>query len=80
MTANPPELPLHVVRNLAAMGEAGNAWLAGLPALIAELQGRWDVVIGKTMSNATEAYVAEAMSAHGERAVLKVPTPGDERA
>jgi streptomycin 6-kinase len=80
MTADPPELPPKVVRNVAAMGESGAAWLTRLPALVAELQGRWGVTIGRTMPNATEAYVAETTSSQGETTVLKIPTPGGDRA
>jgi streptomycin 6-kinase len=80
MTANAPVLPPKVVRNVAAMGEAGAAWLARLPALAAELQGRWGVTIGQTMANATEAYVAETTSSRGEPSVLKIPVPGDDKA
>src|SRR5579862_5297048 len=80
MTARPPELPPKVVSNLAAIGEAGAAWLARLPAVTAELEQRWGVAIGATMANATEAYVAEAISAAGEPMVIKVPIPGVEKA
>ena len=74
-----PELPPMVVRNVAATGEAGAVWLAQLPALVDELQRRWDVTVGETMPNATEAYVAAALSSLGEASVLKVPTPGAEK-
>jgi len=79
MTAK-PDLPDKVRRNLAALGVAGEEWLARLPAVAAELERRWDVAIGETMPNATEAYVAEAVSASGEPVVVKVPIPGVEKA
>jgi len=80
MTDTSPELPPHVVRNIVAMGDAGAAWLERLPALAAALKDRWDISIGKTMPNATEAYVAETMSSQGGPAVLKIPTLGEDRA
>ena len=80
MMANPPELPPKVARNVAALGEIGEVWLAQLPALCADLQRRWGVSVGQTMPNATEAYVAEAASATGELVVVKVPIPGVEKA
>lgn len=80
MTPAAPELPEKVLRNLAALGEAGAAWLAALPAMIAELGRRWGVAAGQTMPNATEAYVTEAVTAAGASVVLKVPIPGVEKA
>jgi streptomycin 6-kinase len=80
MTADVPELPPKVLRNLAAMGEAGAAWLTRLPSLVADLQRRWRFTAGATTHSATEAYVAETVSAHGELGVLKVPIPGADKA
>ena len=80
MTGHPRELPPKVVRNVAALGETGEAWLSRLPAVVADLERRWGVAIGATMPNATEAYVAEATSATGEAVVVKVPIPGVEKA
>jgi streptomycin 6-kinase len=75
-----PNLPQKVVRNLAALGEAGEDWVARLPALTADLERRWGVAIGETMPNATEAYVAKTTSTLGELGVLKIPIPGVEKA
>jgi streptomycin 6-kinase len=54
-------------------------WLAGLPGLVAELAERWSITVGSPFGDATEAFVAAATCADGERAVLKliVPRPGD---
>jgi streptomycin 6-kinase len=54
------------------------AWLAGLPDLVARLEERWSITVGAPFVDATEAWVAEAARANGERAVLKliVPRPG----
>jgi streptomycin 6-kinase len=80
MTADIPDLPPKVLRNLAAMGELGAAWLARLPGLVADLQRRWTFTAGATTRNATEAYVAETVAAQGELGVLKVPIPGADKA
>ena len=80
VTKDMSKLPSKVARNIAAKGEAGAAWLAALPTLVADLERRWDVVVGRTMPNATEAYVAETKSASGIPGVLKVPIPGADKA
>jgi hypothetical protein len=67
MTAVAPDLPDQVRRNLAALGGAGETWLARLPAVAADLERRWAVAIGATMPNATEADVAESVTATGAR-------------
>ncbi len=79
MTLAASMLPPTVLRNVAAKGEVGAAWLAALPALVAELERRWSVVVGETMPNATEAYVAETTSAGGQPGVLKLPIPDADK-
>ena len=69
-----------VLRNLAARGEAGARWLADLPALVAQLESRWNIAAGDVFSTATEAYVAPVLVAGGELAVLKISIPGVEKA
>lgn len=76
MSGDTLELPPKVLRNVAAMGDLGAAWLARLPTLVAELRLRWNITVGKTMPDGTEAYVAEAASAQGEPGILKIPIPG----
>jgi streptomycin 6-kinase len=69
-----PEVVRAKARNAGA-----DQWLAGLPALVAELAERWSITVGAPFGDATEAFVAEATRAGGERAVLKliVPRPGE---
>jgi streptomycin 6-kinase len=50
-------------------------WLAGLPALVAELERDWGVTVGRSFPDATEAFVAEAVTADGTPAVLKLIVP-----
>jgi streptomycin 6-kinase len=74
------DLPSKVLRNVTAKGDAGTEWLANLPTRIADLERRWDIVVGPTMPNATEAYVAEATARDGRPGVLKLPIPGADKA
>ncbi|MHB8662242.1 MAG: aminoglycoside phosphotransferase family protein [Acidimicrobiales bacterium] len=63
-----------VVRNKAlALGAV--RWLDDLPALVAQVEQDWSIVVGRPFSDATEAFVAEASLAGGARAVLKLPIP-----
>ena len=80
VTGKVPELPSKVLRNVVARGEAGAAWLAQLPTLVGDLEQRWNIAVGRTMPNGTEAYVAETVSSLGEPGVLKVPIPGTDKA
>ncbi len=68
-----------VVRNKAvALG--AEQWLANLDDLIACICDDWDLTLGKTFEEGTEAFVAEAFCADGSQAVLKllIPRYGDE--
>lgn len=63
-----------ILRNHAiAAGAAG--WLDDLPRLISRLEQQWDITVGRPLSGATEAYVAEATTAAGQPVVLKVLVP-----
>jgi streptomycin 6-kinase len=75
--AAPRVSPL-VRQKAASLGKDGEAWLAGLPDVIAHLEARWSVTVGESLSGGTAAFVARARRAGGEDAVLKVslPDPG----
>jgi streptomycin 6-kinase len=64
------EVP-ETVRGMARSAGAG-AWLAGLPALVDQLERDWDITVGPAYEDATEAYVAAATLADGGPAVLKL--------
>jgi streptomycin 6-kinase len=68
-----------VVRN-KALAVGANAWLRDLPKLVVSLAARWDLTIGRTFPDATEAFVAEAMFGDGTAAVLKILVPRDGEA
>jgi streptomycin 6-kinase len=65
-----------VVRNKArAAGAGALRWLDELPALVAGLEADWDIRVGRVFGDATEALVAEATTADGTPAVVKLVVP-----
>jgi streptomycin 6-kinase len=50
-------------------------WLAGLPDLVAGLERDWGITTGRVYPDASEAVVAEAVTADGTPAVLKLVVP-----
>lgn len=58
-----------------------HAWVDELPGLVASLAEEWQLSIGRTMADGTEALVLEVDMADGRAAVLKlvVPRPGAAR-
>lgn len=71
-----PLVPEKVLRNAALLGEAGRAWLAGLPRRIAEIERSWAIEVGQPSRRASEAFVAEARTLDGQDVVLKIGIPG----
>ena len=68
-----------LVRQKAAqLGREGEEWLAGLPGLIADLERRWSISVGRPLGGGTTAFVARVRTADGRDAVLKlaIPEPG----
>ena len=76
MQGVPLQIPQKVRRRAELLGKAGHIWLADLPQHIAEIERRWAIEIGQPFRNGTEAFVAEARTAEGQDAVLKVVIPG----
>lgn len=68
-------LPGRVRAGVAALGPAGQRWLAGLPELVASLEADWTVTCGTALEGGNAAYVAEAVTADGQLAVLKIALP-----
>jgi streptomycin 6-kinase len=54
-----------VRRKAEAIGAAGQAWLAGLADLIADLERRWSVTLERQLGGGTAAYVARARTPDG---------------
>jgi streptomycin 6-kinase len=69
------QVPTWVRQKAASLGKEGEAWLAGLPAVIAHLEEQWSVTVGEALSGGSAAFVARARTAHGGEAVLKVALP-----
>lgn len=65
-----------VVRN-KALALGFGAWLEALPARVRRLEAGWNLTVGPAFPDATEAFVAPATRADGQRAVLKVLLPGE---
>ncbi len=66
---------------MAALGLAGQRWLAGLPELVSSLEADWTVTCGTALEGGNAAYVAEAVTARGsgfyrETARLSGSAPG----
>lgn len=62
------------MRNKAVAGGA-SWWIDALPQIVASLERDWSITIGSAFDEGTEAYVAEAWTADGTQAVLKVLVP-----
>jgi streptomycin 6-kinase len=58
-----------------ANGDAGAAWVEGLPALIERVAGAWSLTIEAHFPNLSYNYVAPARTATGNEAVLKLCVP-----
>ena len=54
-------------------------WLEKLPRLVQSLPRDWSLTIGPTLSGGHAAFVAEATTFGGTRAVLKVGVPANRR-
>jgi streptomycin 6-kinase len=59
-----------------ARAKGEEQWAAGLPATIAALEREWGIAVGARLAGGTSSYVAEASTADGDRAVLKISVPG----
>jgi streptomycin 6-kinase len=66
-------IPDVVAAKARALG--ADAWLAGLPDLVAGIERDWDLRVGRAYDGATEAYVAAATLTAGTPAVLKLAVP-----
>ena len=58
-----------------AGAKGGDRWLADLPATIAALERRWGITVGEQLTGGTASYVAAAVTATGEPAVVKISVP-----
>lgn len=59
-----------------AGAKGGARWLSDLPGTIAALEDRWGITVGARLTGGTASYVATAVTATGEPAVVKISVPG----
>ncbi len=71
------ELPAAVLA-MAARGPAWESWVGGLPRLLRDLLGEWDLVVDGEVLHGRCAVVVPVRDADGTAAVLKVGWPHDE--
>ncbi|MFC0597943.1 aminoglycoside phosphotransferase family protein [Streptomyces palmae] len=74
---------VEVPRSLAVsyargFGEEGRAWIAGLPALVAEFLDRWELRRDGAVGAGEASLVVPVLCHHGTRAVLKLQMPREE--
>lgn len=65
-------------RSARAQGGASAAWIDALPDLVESLVAEWGLTVGATLHGGSSSYVAEAVSAEGKPAILKITMPGEE--
>ena len=58
-----------------ALRSGAQAWLNGLPAMVAALETEWDIQTGKVHDGGSEALVVDATLADGTPAILKLLLP-----
>jgi len=68
---------LEYFENLSRTAE-GREWLAALPAVVRELEARWELTTGPPYPGGSAAWVAPATRADGTPAVLRVGWPHRE--
>lgn len=72
---NTIDIPEPVRLKALAAGAAGAAWLAELGCIVSAVANTWGLSLGRTLVGGTEAFTAEATTADGRAAVLKVLPP-----
>lgn len=68
-------LPPLVVSRAKSVGAVGETWLANLDYVISELEKKWHISVGETLSGGTHAFVACADGEKGEKYALKIDMP-----
>lgn len=63
---------------LATFGAAGRAWLAALPAILADCAARWSLQLGPPVPNLSYNYVVSAETSDGLPVMLKLGVPHPE--
>lgn len=76
MTA--PRLQPLTRAKLAGQGEEGAAWHRDLPGVLAALEERWQVTMGRPLPGGSASYVCRATTRDGQERVVKVGVPGHD--
>lgn len=69
-----------VLQTALSYGARGRQWLDGLGALVTDLERDWGITVGATLSGGTASYVAEATTADGVAAIIKLAMPPEAEA
>ncbi len=69
------DVPRRLQVSLDGLGPVGARWMADLPELLAQLERDWNIRCGSALPGGNAAYVAEAATSEGGRAVVKVALP-----
>jgi streptomycin 6-kinase len=75
INGNTLEIPSAVRLKALSMGQAGEAWLAGLAGVVSDLTAEWGLSVDSVLRGGTEAFVAGVAMPDGRKAVLKVSIP-----
>ncbi|MCB1693642.1 MAG: phosphotransferase [Pseudomonadales bacterium] len=72
----PEDLPRAVRLRAASIGSEAEHWIEDLPAIVAELSGRWAFEPGQVMGGGSESLILLVTLHDGTLATLKVGMPG----
>lgn len=75
MNARVAQVQPLVRQKVAHLGVQGEQWLADLPDLITHLERQWAITVGQPLTGGSASYVAQAQTADGQDAVLKIAIP-----
>ena len=75
VTRRTVEVPEGVRRKALAQGADGRRWLDALDDVVAQLERDWQLSMGAPFTGGSAGYVAQAVTADGIDAVLKVAIP-----
>jgi streptomycin 6-kinase len=69
------QVPGLVRQRVMHLGQRGERWLAELADVIAHLERAWSITVGQALAGGTGSYVAQARTAEGGDAILKIAIP-----
>ena len=69
------EVPESVRRKAVALGTEGERWLRDLGTIVAGIEAEWKLRVGSAIAGGSGSFVANAVTADGTGAVLKLAIP-----